>query len=178
MKNRLSFARLCVEINKDASLPSSIHVDIEEFGSVKVLVEYPWKPKYCSICLLAGHGAQSCKIFRREWRPIQQIKEVLNDPKFPAADTHALAKPVHDEASKSVDVDAPSQTKVSEVDAQCSAETAHDDVPKPAEVHEVEEREYDAPCSSKSKIPSPVAVVPGKEATPNSAVTNADMVQT
>lgn len=45
MRNRLSFARICVEVDREASLPSSIHVDIEDFGSIEVSVIYPWRPR-------------------------------------------------------------------------------------------------------------------------------------
>lgn len=50
LRNRLSFAHICVEGDQNAIVPSSIHMDIEYFGSVEVIVEYPWKPTLCSMC--------------------------------------------------------------------------------------------------------------------------------
>lgn len=41
LRNRLFFARTCVEVSQEDSLPSSIHVDIEEFDSIEVDVECP-----------------------------------------------------------------------------------------------------------------------------------------
>lgn len=40
----MSFARVCVEPSWEDNLPKFIDVDIENFGSVKVRAEYPWKP--------------------------------------------------------------------------------------------------------------------------------------
>lgn len=49
IRNRLSFARICVEVDKDAFFPSSIYGNIKGFGSIEVAAVYPWKPRHCSI---------------------------------------------------------------------------------------------------------------------------------
>lgn len=36
LRKRLSFARVCVEVEQGAILPSSIHVGIEDFGSIEI----------------------------------------------------------------------------------------------------------------------------------------------
>lgn len=50
MRSRLSFARVCVEVDQVALLPPTIQVKIEDIGCSEVQVEYPCKPKYCSLC--------------------------------------------------------------------------------------------------------------------------------
>lgn len=62
--NRLSFARVCVEISQEASLPASIHVDIEYFGNIEVVVKYPWRPLFCSLCKESSHHDIDCKSFK------------------------------------------------------------------------------------------------------------------
>lgn len=73
LRNRLSFALVFVEISHDDPLPSSIHVDIEDFGSIEITVEYPWKPQICAICKQTGPKDRSCKNVKRVWRPM--VKE-------------------------------------------------------------------------------------------------------
>src|SRR4051812_10014666 len=43
MRSRLYFARVCVEVDQTVVLPSTIPVEIEDFGCFDVHVEYPWK---------------------------------------------------------------------------------------------------------------------------------------
>lgn len=71
LRNMLSFARVCVEVDLNASLPSSIHVDIEDFGGIELKAECPWKPKYCSICKELGHGNQFSPNSKDVWKPVQ-----------------------------------------------------------------------------------------------------------
>lgn len=46
LRRRLSFARVRVVVDLDASLPSSVQMDIEDFGCIEVLMEYPWRPRF------------------------------------------------------------------------------------------------------------------------------------
>lgn len=62
LRKRLPFARVCVEIVPNASLPSTIQVNNEDFGSIEVQVEYPWRPKICRLCNQSGHVDYSVKI--------------------------------------------------------------------------------------------------------------------
>lgn len=76
LRNRLSFARACLEISQESPLPSYIHVEIEDFGSIEIDVEYPWKPLIRSLCKEIGHTGRGCKNFKRVWRPT--AKDVLS----------------------------------------------------------------------------------------------------
>lgn len=71
LRRRLSFARVCVEVDLANSLPSSVQVDIEDFGGIKVTVEYPWRPRYCSICKGLDHSDRFCPNSKEVWRPVQ-----------------------------------------------------------------------------------------------------------
>lgn len=69
MRSRLSFARVCVEVDYTAQMPSAIPFTIEDFGTIEVKIEYPWRPIICTLCRQYGHSDQNCKIFKKEWRP-------------------------------------------------------------------------------------------------------------
>lgn len=60
LRNRHSFARVCAETSQEASLPSSIHVDIEDFDSIDIVVEYPWRPLFCSLCKESCRNERNC----------------------------------------------------------------------------------------------------------------------
>lgn len=109
MRNRLSFAKVCVEVKKGASLPSSIHVDIEGFGSVDVTVIYPWKPKYCSICKRTGHEASVCRNYTKEWRPVPptiKVGAAGTGPEVTKSGVEGDAKKNEDEVTKNGEKDA------------------------------------------------------------------------
>lgn len=57
---RIQFARVCVEVGHEDEYPYSNIVEIESVGEIVVHVEYPWKPKACSVCGRFGHGDLSC----------------------------------------------------------------------------------------------------------------------
>lgn len=60
----------CVEVFEDTILLSLIQVDIEEFGRIEVSADYPWRPKFCSICKSSDHGAQFYPNSKKEWRSV------------------------------------------------------------------------------------------------------------
>lgn len=66
--SRLSFARVCVEIDQHAQLPSIIPVMIEDFGNLEVKVEYAWRPRVCSLCNQSVD--KNYKTFRKVWSPV------------------------------------------------------------------------------------------------------------
>lgn len=41
-RHRVSFARVCVEVNDEIAPMKSIEVEIEDMGHISVCVEYPW----------------------------------------------------------------------------------------------------------------------------------------
>ena len=56
---RLSYARICVELNVDSTMPIEITVNLrgEEFI---VPVTYEWKPRKCNLCHSFGHSQSTC----------------------------------------------------------------------------------------------------------------------
>ncbi|KAF7113421.1 hypothetical protein RHSIM_RhsimUnG0127600 [Rhododendron simsii] len=52
---RLSFAKICVEITVDSPLLDVIEVEYANGGSSLVKVKYPWTPLRCSECCVFGH---------------------------------------------------------------------------------------------------------------------------
>ncbi|KAF5175227.1 Rna exonuclease [Thalictrum thalictroides] len=74
-KTRLTFTRICVEVENVANLPSTKKVDIGEDEPVAIQFEYPWKPQQCSKCGEFGHTEKRCgelktvKIKRQPWQP-------------------------------------------------------------------------------------------------------------
>lgn len=47
---RLSFAKICVEIHVDTPLLDVVEVEYANGASAFVNVQYPWKPSHCSDC--------------------------------------------------------------------------------------------------------------------------------
>lgn len=54
--SRLSYARICVEVDVDAQLPSAFDFQISPNKVVEIRVKYPWKPLRCSSCKVFGHA--------------------------------------------------------------------------------------------------------------------------
>lgn len=61
-----------------ASLPSSIQVDIKDFGSIEVAAEYPWKPKFCIVCKISTHEDRNCKNSKKIWMP--KVNDLSKNP--------------------------------------------------------------------------------------------------
>lgn len=40
------------------------------FFSIEVAVDYPWKPKFCTICKMPGHEDRYCRNTKEIWRPV------------------------------------------------------------------------------------------------------------
>ncbi|KAI3971173.1 hypothetical protein MKW92_025451 [Papaver armeniacum] len=59
MKTRMSFARVCVEIDANCSFPSKLPFQIDDM-KYEVRAEYPWKPSACSHCKSFGHTSGKC----------------------------------------------------------------------------------------------------------------------
>lgn len=66
-RRRIDFARVCIEICSEDELPDTIEVSIEDAGVIDVKVEYPCKPKLCSICSKFSFGEHGCHKGKKLW---------------------------------------------------------------------------------------------------------------
>ncbi|KAF5206107.1 Rna exonuclease [Thalictrum thalictroides] len=59
-RERLDFARLCIEIPISSKFPTSLKFKLGEDKIATIMVEYDWKPQICSHCVVFGHTIASC----------------------------------------------------------------------------------------------------------------------
>ncbi|GAV87329.1 DUF4283 domain-containing protein, partial [Cephalotus follicularis] len=60
--NRLSFARLCIEMKASSSFPASYKVRRRNGTMFDVMVQYAWKPSACSVCKVFYHSSKQCHL--------------------------------------------------------------------------------------------------------------------
>uniref|UniRef100_A0A803PYV1 DUF4283 domain-containing protein n=1 Tax=Cannabis sativa TaxID=3483 RepID=A0A803PYV1_CANSA len=60
-RERLSYARVLIEVQMDQQLPNMIEFENEHGLNTSVSVKYEWKPITCSHCSGIGHSAGECK---------------------------------------------------------------------------------------------------------------------
>ncbi|GAV76400.1 DUF4283 domain-containing protein, partial [Cephalotus follicularis] len=58
--NRLSFARVCIEMKASSGFPTSYMVRRRNGTLIEVKVQYSWKPLACSICRVFDHSSRQC----------------------------------------------------------------------------------------------------------------------
>jgi len=58
-RQRLDFARVCVEVEAGDELPDEVQIKVNG-DSVVVTIEYQWLPSNCSKCRIFGHSTESC----------------------------------------------------------------------------------------------------------------------
>ncbi|XP_042517558.1 uncharacterized protein LOC122091608 [Macadamia integrifolia] len=61
-RERLSFARLCVLMNAEGGLPSTVHIVLDDGSTIEQPVVYDWVPPICSTCKTFGHNDHQCKV--------------------------------------------------------------------------------------------------------------------
>ncbi|KAK8556125.1 hypothetical protein V6N13_070194 [Hibiscus sabdariffa] len=61
LKLQLEFAKVCIEVEANFSMPSSITVDLGYGNYVEVGVELDWAPPHCVACGIFGHSSDRCK---------------------------------------------------------------------------------------------------------------------
>ena len=80
---RFSYARICVEMNVDNTMPADITVNLrgEEFT---INVTYKWKPRKCNLCHSFGHSSSTCPksvgkeaSINEDVRKVDPVKEVV-----------------------------------------------------------------------------------------------------
>ena len=58
-RRRLSYARVCVELDVASHMPVEINVNIRGVDFI-ITVHYKWKPRKCSLCSVFGHSSGKC----------------------------------------------------------------------------------------------------------------------
>ncbi|KAI8527740.1 hypothetical protein RHMOL_Rhmol12G0097800 [Rhododendron molle] len=68
---RLSYARLCIEVDVGVDLPDTVDVEYANGCQVTVGVKYQWKPAKCLNCHVFGHSEAQCsavvQVPKQEW---------------------------------------------------------------------------------------------------------------
>ncbi|KAF9619282.1 hypothetical protein IFM89_006469 [Coptis chinensis] len=59
-RQRLNFARVCVEVNVQCKYPKSLRFKLGGDRIATVGVEYPWTPPTCTVCKRFGHNTNKC----------------------------------------------------------------------------------------------------------------------
>ena len=61
-QSRLSFARICIEVDLNCDFPKSALLNLGNDKYTTVIIEYPWVPHSCSHCKVYGHKTIHCPI--------------------------------------------------------------------------------------------------------------------
>ena len=81
---RISFARVCIEIDATCDLVDSFDLFMGDSSdpklgeNVEILVEYQWKPKICTECKSFGHSIATCP----RLKPLHPPSDVDSAPKL------------------------------------------------------------------------------------------------
>ena len=59
--SRLSFARICIEVNVNCTFPKSALLDLGNGKYSTIRIEYPWVPQNCAHCKIFGHSHVKCQ---------------------------------------------------------------------------------------------------------------------
>ncbi|XP_077228453.1 uncharacterized protein LOC143861411 [Tasmannia lanceolata] len=81
-ETRLSYARMCVEVDAESDFPDSIPIHTP-YGIHIQSVQYDWKPSACKTCLDFSHTSEACpkKVqvaqhnYKQEWRPVKPLSK-------------------------------------------------------------------------------------------------------
>ncbi|XP_010686891.1 uncharacterized protein LOC104901048 [Beta vulgaris subsp. vulgaris] len=81
-KDRLSYARVMVEVSMKQQLPDSISFCNEYGKMVEQKIEYEWRPVVCKKCSGVGHNEEDCRksMEKKVW--IQKKKVVIDKEGF------------------------------------------------------------------------------------------------
>ncbi|XP_077232359.1 uncharacterized protein LOC143869136 [Tasmannia lanceolata] len=77
-ETRLSYARMCVEVEAGAEFPETIPIHTP-YGIHNQKVQYDWKPSACKTCIDFSHTSEACPKnvqvaqhnHKQEWRPVK-----------------------------------------------------------------------------------------------------------
>lgn len=59
-RERLSYARLCIQVNASEPLQNTITIEKEDGGEFTQKVLFDWKPLRCNFCSCFGHAGRQC----------------------------------------------------------------------------------------------------------------------
>ena len=81
-QQKLSYAKVCVEIEVTKDIPRSIEVELRNGRTMSIMVEVPWMHAKCSQCRIFGHGEKFCPMkqgITKVWKPksMEQKKIVV-----------------------------------------------------------------------------------------------------
>ncbi|XP_074298402.1 uncharacterized protein LOC141629274 [Silene latifolia] len=97
-KERLSFARVMVEVDLSGPLPDNVVINSPFMGQVIQDVEYEWLPYYCTHCEKLGHEKKVCKQLKQKAKP-----KVTNlEPGCSSTDGHMVTKENNNTISETV----------------------------------------------------------------------------
>ncbi|KAL6582209.1 hypothetical protein OROMI_006223 [Orobanche minor] len=83
-RSRLSFARVCVEVNLKNHLPKKINLQVGE-DSVPLDIEFEKVPQYCNYCKHIGHDIHKCYVKNPALKPAVFTKKNFNAQQVPTA---------------------------------------------------------------------------------------------
>jgi len=74
---RISFARICVELKVMEDYPKTIEVRMEDGSFAEIGVEYQEKPSSCAKCGIFGHGIINCPKAKKAWVEMNNREQVF-----------------------------------------------------------------------------------------------------
>ncbi|KAL6570178.1 hypothetical protein OROMI_014692 [Orobanche minor] len=83
-RSRLSFARICVEVNLKNHLPKKINLQVGE-DSVPLDIEFEKVPQYCNYCKHIGHDIHKCYMKNPALKPAIFTKKKITTQQAPTA---------------------------------------------------------------------------------------------
>ena len=78
-RTRLSFARICIEIDLSSKLPKTASLNSGNGKYTTIRIEYPWLPQNCSNCQVFGHKLSQCHVSKA---PPTSMSGVPSDTKI------------------------------------------------------------------------------------------------
>lgn len=81
----LAYAKVCVEIETEQEIPTSVKLLMRDGSISLVMVDIPWYPTKCSVCNLFGHTVKTCvKTVKKVWQD-KKVSGIENLPSFGAS---------------------------------------------------------------------------------------------
>lgn len=81
-RQRMGYARVCVEIYASCEFPSMIPIIIGG-KRIEIPVEYPWNPPRCTFCSIFGHSLARCVKKPRDVSPQPNPEVIVPIPEVP-----------------------------------------------------------------------------------------------